>query len=208
MSHRLPALISAESRLLLGPQNDRARTFGHALRVVAPKIGGGNGSQTFRARRFTTASKAGSTVSGPPNVSIASRSFSSLNRSQRGLRPSCKLSSASPILSQALSIRYEHTASHPTKPTIYQEPTPSNPVIETKSTTNPTETDSTAIAHRPAKRVSLFNRFLPSSFAPEEGSTSSVKKLMELARPEKKQLTYAIGLVSGSSPLLSPEKNY
>jgi hypothetical protein len=37
---------------------------------------------------------------------------------------------------------------------------------------------------------------MPSSVTAEEGSTSSIKKLVQLAKPEKKPLTIAIGLVS------------
>jgi putative ABC transport system ATP-binding protein len=51
----------------------------------------------------------------------------------------------------------------------------------------------------PSKKVSGLSRFLPSVLQPPPGSGSSLQKIFALAKPEKKPLLLAVGLLLVSS---------
>jgi len=51
----------------------------------------------------------------------------------------------------------------------------------------------------PPKKASGVTRFLPSAFQPAPGSSSSLRKIIALAKPEKKPLLLAVGLLLVSS---------
>ncbi len=129
--------------------------------------------------------------------------------------PAWSRSNASPILSALSHRRWEHSAARPTQRAASQETPASQPVVRDPSPSSSKSSDpapapasnashsgfetDTALATRtaasPARKPGLLTRLLPASFAPEEGGPSSIWKLVDLARPEKKPLTIAIGLV-------------
>jgi putative ABC transport system ATP-binding protein len=56
-----------------------------------------------------------------------------------------------------------------------------------------------ATSETPVKKASGISRFLPSAFQPAPGSGSSLRKIVALAKPEKKPLLLAVGLLLVSS---------
>lgn len=95
-------------------------------------------------------------------------------------------------LSQYATLNRRHNSSNvPSKPTQIEKPT-------TSTSTTPSDPSQTA---SPAPSTSLLSRFtglvsLRGSQTSGETGYSSVAKLVELAKPEKKQLAMAVGLVS------------
>jgi hypothetical protein len=55
------------------------------------------------------------------------------------------------------------------------------------------------VTETPVKKISGLTRFLPSALQPAPGSSSSFRKIVALAKQEKKPLLLAVGLLLVSS---------